>query len=117
MFQPSEWRAVGNVAGNNVAGSVAGDCRFSRCIVGNEIHIEIEFFAGAVELAGARRWQSQVPAGSTIADVRGLLLANFEKLARLAPLSRWAIGTEFVADSFVLHGDTTVVMIPPVSGG
>ncbi len=89
----------------------------SRCTVSNQIQVEVEFFAGAVGLVGARRWQTQLPTGSTIADLRGQLMTNFESLAQLEQLSRWAVGTEFVADGFVLDRDTTVAMIPPVSGG
>ncbi len=87
------------------------------CDVNNQVQIEVELFARAFEISGARQWKTQLPCGSTIADLREKLRTDFQQLAPLERLSRWAVGTEFVTDSFVLNGDMCVAMIPPVSGG
>lgn len=79
--------------------------------------VDIQLFAGAAELAGARRVQLSLPAGSRLELVRRSLASQHPNLANLLELSRWAVGTEFVDDDFTLTEPQVMVLIPPVSGG
>ena len=82
-----------------------------------ELTIEIRLFAGAAELAGCRSITARVPEGARLPQVIDQLLGENPKLERLAELSRWAVGTDFVSPEFEFHDSTSLAMIPPVSGG
>jgi len=54
--------------------------------------------------------------GSSIADLKSKLIAEFPAFSKLAKLS-FAVNEEYQKDDFVLSENKEVVIIPPVSGG
>jgi molybdopterin converting factor small subunit len=82
-----------------------------------DIVLDIRLFAGAAEIVGNRAVQISVPIGTALATVVQALINEYPQLERLARLSRWAVGTEFIANEFEFTAATALAMIPPVSGG
>jgi molybdopterin converting factor small subunit len=81
------------------------------------LKIDVQLFAAAADLAGSRRLQVLLPIGATLLDLRRAVAVQCPPLNVLAENSRWAVGTEFVPDSFAFSVSLSVAMIPPVSGG
>lgn len=79
--------------------------------------LEVRLFAQARDLAGGERVQVDLPAESTVADLRGELAARFPDLSPLAPSLLIAIGVDYAAEQTVLKPEDDVACFPPVSGG
>jgi molybdopterin converting factor subunit 1 len=74
-------------------------------------------FAAARDLAGADSVVVELPAGSTIAELRNNLARRIPALAGLLAKSAIAVNHDFAEDDRVLQPDDEVAVIPPVSGG
>ncbi len=74
-------------------------------------------FAVARQLAGADQVTVDLPAGSTVADLRNCLAMEHPDLAPLLPHVLFASGSEYVGDSKPLADAMELACIPPVSGG
>jgi LSD1 subclass zinc finger protein len=81
------------------------------------LKIEVQLFAAAVDIAGCRRLELSLPVGASLKELRCAIAEQYAPLRLLAENSRWAVGTEFVADNYAFTSSLTVAMIPPVSGG
>ena len=81
------------------------------------MNIEIRLFAAAAELTNTRQLRMQVAPGHSLREIRRRLTELYPVLQGLANVSRWAVDEHFVSDEFILNDDSTVAMIPPVSGG
>jgi len=79
--------------------------------------IEVRLFARAKDLAGADYIRVNVKANATIQDLREALISSVPALASLVPLSAISVGDEFAAESAILTENSSVALIPPVSGG
>jgi molybdopterin synthase sulfur carrier subunit len=79
--------------------------------------ITVKLFAAYQEAYGVSELTLDVPPGTTMAQVRDRLIAEYPELERWRELTRFGINLQFVeADAVVQPGDE-VVLIPPVSGG
>jgi molybdopterin converting factor subunit 1 len=74
-------------------------------------------FAAARDLAGADSVVVELPAGSTIAEVRSNLARRIPSLAGLLAKSAIAVNHDFAEDDRVLQPNDELAVIPPVSGG
>lgn len=79
--------------------------------------IQVRFFAAARDLAGCEQAELEIDPGTTIADLRGRLIALYPALALLLKHSLLAVGQQYATDSTVLADGDEVALIPPVSGG
>ena len=79
--------------------------------------IQVRFFAAARDLAGCEHVELEIESGTTIADLRGRLIAQHPALALLLKHSLLAVGQQYATDQTVLADGDEVAMIPPVSGG
>jgi molybdopterin converting factor subunit 1 len=77
----------------------------------------VRLFAVARELAGSDSISLELPAGSTIGQLRAALAVESPELARVLPGVLFAVGSEYAADSDPIGADSEVACIPPVSGG
>ena len=77
----------------------------------------ILLFAAARDLAGADSIEVELPAGSTIAELRRELASRFPALSGLLAKSAIAVNHDFAEDDRVLRPADEVAVIPPVSGG
>ena len=82
-----------------------------------QITVSVLFFARAAELAQRKSQELVVRSGSRLADVIARVEAEFPALTDLIQYSRWAIGNDFADTETILESDTTIALIPPVSGG
>jgi molybdopterin converting factor subunit 1 len=74
-------------------------------------------FAAARDLAGADAVTVELPAGATVADLRGELARRFPALAGLLARSALAVNHDFAEEDQMLMPDDEIAVIPPVSGG
>ncbi|MEZ6138765.1 MAG: MoaD/ThiS family protein [Pirellulaceae bacterium] len=82
------------------------------------MQLEIQFFAGAAEIVGARSIELTVPDGSCLREAIAKIVAAYPNLDALAARSRWAVANQFVDGNFEFFGRSAkLAMIPPVSGG
>ena len=74
-------------------------------------------FAAARDLAGADTITVQLPAGSTIAELRRDLARRLPAISGLLAKSAIAVNHDFAEDDRVLQPNDELAVIPPVSGG
>jgi molybdopterin converting factor small subunit len=70
----------------------------------------------AKDIVNGREVAIDIPDGSTIADLKSILLQRYPPFSKLKSLS-FAVGDEYREDLYLLSTDKEVVIIPPVSGG
>ncbi|HYM67646.1 MAG TPA: molybdopterin converting factor subunit 1 [Patescibacteria group bacterium] len=80
------------------------------------IAVKARLFARLRELAGVETERLELPAGSTLADVYGLLRSKHAALPEPAAV-RGAVNQEFSDWTSVVGDGDEVAFIPPVSGG
>jgi molybdopterin converting factor small subunit len=79
--------------------------------------VRIKLFAVAKDLAGLDELLVDVPAGATIGQLRQAVGLQFPMLAKVLPHALWAIDAAYADDATELVDDSSVALIPPVSGG
>ncbi|MCA9075481.1 MAG: molybdopterin converting factor subunit 1 [Planctomycetaceae bacterium] len=79
--------------------------------------VSVRLFARARELAGVERLQVDLPAGSTVGDLRQTLGEQTATLRPLVPQLLVAVGTDYATDDMVIPEGSEVACFPPVSGG
>ena len=79
--------------------------------------LSVLYFAAARERAGLSRETLEVPAGTRVAELLGLLSARHPGLAPLLPHLRVAVNQEFSPVDAELPPGAEVALIPPVAGG
>ena len=79
--------------------------------------LQVRLFAAARQWAKASTIELEVPAKSTVAEVRKALMGQVPQLAQFGPQLRLAVNREYAQDSAVICPDADVACIPPVSGG
>ena len=79
--------------------------------------LAVKLFAAARELAGGSEVVVEVPAGASVATLRGALCEAAPALASLAARSMVAVNEEYAQDAKSLAEGDDVALIPPVSGG
>ena len=77
----------------------------------------VRLFARARDLAGLAELSLDLPAGSTVADLRGELARICPPLSSLLPRCVFAVGDEFAGETVVLAEGVEIALLPPVSGG
>ncbi len=79
--------------------------------------VDVRLFAVARDLAGSDLISLELPAGSTVAQLRARLAAEVPALAGVLPHILIAVGSEYVRDDAIIPAGSEVACIPPVSGG
>ena len=79
--------------------------------------VTVLLFASARDAVGASETTVELPAGSTVADLRVALSAAFPKLASVLPTAHIAVDQEYAEPGVVIPARAEVALIPPVSGG
>jgi molybdopterin converting factor subunit 1 len=80
-------------------------------------NITVLFFATLRDRAGTGSIQMEIPANTTVANLRGLLGEKFLSLKALVNHSLVAVNREYVFDEFEIPGKAEVALFPAVSGG
>jgi len=81
------------------------------------VKLQLKLFAVAKQVVGQERLEIELPAGSTVADLRRTLAAGFPALAPYLPGCAFAVNRAYAANHMPLPPDAEVACLPPVSGG
>ncbi len=81
------------------------------------IKISVLFFAGAREIVGQNRLEMELPALTSIAELRGILMVRFPRLESLASRAAFAVNEIFALPDTLLAQNDEVAFLPAVSGG
>jgi molybdopterin converting factor small subunit len=79
--------------------------------------IELLLFAAIRQRLTTTSLQVELPEESTISDLRQVLERRYPELAGILTYSLFAVGPDYVSNTFVLTDQMVVAWIPPVSGG
>jgi len=84
----------------------------------HQVHIHLEYFAGARDLAGIHEEDVVLQSGATLlSDLSRLVSQRHPRLAPLLSRMRFARNSEFTqGDPTLCHGDV-IAVLPPVAGG
>lgn len=77
----------------------------------------VRLFAVARQLAGRETIELDLPADSTIGQLRARLAAEVPELASVLPHVLFAVGSEYARDDETIPEGSQIACIPPVSGG
>ncbi len=78
--------------------------------------IKLIAFGIAKEILQSRQLEIELNSGDTLLSLRQTLVRRYPELAKLKSLS-FAVGVNYQDDTYGLHENDEVVIIPPVSGG
>lgn len=81
------------------------------------IKIYVVFFAGARDIVGQTRLEIEIPAITTVAGLREILMVRFPRLQNLALRAAFAVNEIFVLTDTLLVENDEVAFLPAVSGG
>ena len=81
------------------------------------MRIKALFFASSRDIVGSRMLEVDLPAGSTVADLKNRLVKDYAGLRHISSSLSAAVNADYVDDSTRLEEDDEVALIPPVSGG
>ena len=79
--------------------------------------INVKLFAVARERAGANAIDVELSPPATVRQLRGALVEQYPALRDVVPHVRFAVNSEYAADSTTISPQAEVAIIPPVSGG
>ena len=79
--------------------------------------ITILFHSYFRELAGCSEIREELPAGTTVAQLRPVLYTKFPKLKPLERSTLVAVGVEYQTNDYQLQDGDEVSFFPPVQGG
>jgi molybdopterin converting factor small subunit len=79
--------------------------------------IRIVLHARAAELSGESEVHIRTSLVATVRDLKSAIALQAPKLAGILPSSAIATDTDYLSDSALLADETSLHLIPPVSGG
>ena len=79
--------------------------------------VTLKLFAAYQEACGVSEMHLDLPANTTVAEVRDRLIADHPQLKQWHDLTRFGVNLQFVEPETQLQDGDEVVLIPPVSGG
>ncbi len=84
---------------------------------GSTIKVTVKLFAAYQEACGVSELVLELPAETSVVEVRDRLIADYPQLAQWRDLTRFGVNLQFVESDTALQDGDEVVLIPPVSGG
>ncbi len=79
--------------------------------------IKVLFFATLRDRAKTRALEIQIPAGTTIEQLKGILIKDYPALDGLMEHCLAAINHDYKFDETVIPEQAEIAFFPPVSGG
>jgi molybdopterin converting factor subunit 1 len=79
--------------------------------------LRVKLFAVAKELAGRDELTVEAPRGVTIAGLRQVIESEFPALHEVLPHAMWAVDAAYADEGAELTENSSIALIPPVSGG
>ena len=81
------------------------------------MRVKIFFFATLSEYVGAKTVELEIPAGTTVAKVKELLVKKYPKMASAKKSIMAAVNREYAASEQIIPLEAEIAFFPPVSGG
>ena len=81
------------------------------------MNVRVRLFAVARQLVGADAAELELPAKSTVGDLRAALIARYPRLGNVNRHLVFAVNAEYAGDETRIPEDAEIACIPPVSGG
>ena len=81
------------------------------------MRVKIFLFAILSEYVGAKTVELEVPAGTTVAVVKELLVKKYPKMASVQKSIMTAVNREYAAGDQIIPLNAEIALFPPVSGG
>jgi molybdopterin converting factor subunit 1 len=81
------------------------------------MRVKIFLFAILSEYVGAKTVELEVPAGTTVAMVKELLVKKYPKMASVQKSIMTAVNREYAAGDQIIPLNAEIALFPPVSGG
>ncbi len=82
-----------------------------------QIVVRIKFFAAPREAMGMGEIEQEIPQGSTVEDLIGLLTEKYPVLRAYTRFISVAVNRAYVGMQTELHAGDEVACLPPVGGG
>tara|TARA_Y100000588_G_C14183068_1_gene894594 strand:+ start:846 stop:1091 length:246 start_codon:yes stop_codon:yes gene_type:complete len=79
--------------------------------------ITVLFFASLADAVGIRELSLSHVSGDTVASVRNRLVETYPQIAEFTPTLLYAVNEDYADEDTPVPADTTLALIPPVSGG
>ncbi len=79
--------------------------------------INVKLFAVARERVGSGAIDVELATPATVRALRGALVEQYPALKDVVPHVRFAVNSEYAADSATISPQCEIAIIPPVSGG
>jgi sulfur-carrier protein len=79
--------------------------------------VQVRYFAALREAAGRDVETLQLPAGTTVAQIRALLVERYPALSTLLSRCAVAVNRSYAGGEAVLNDGDELAFIPPVGGG
>jgi molybdopterin converting factor subunit 1 len=79
--------------------------------------VRIKLFAVARERLGRDTLEIELRPGTTIADLKRTVSAEYPTLVGILSHALWAVNAEYATDTTPITPQSEIALIPPVSGG
>jgi molybdopterin converting factor subunit 1 len=79
--------------------------------------VTILLFATLRDLVGEKTFEIELPAATTVADLKARLVKAYPKLSQAQGSMMVAVNREYAGDEQVIPAEAEVAFFPPVSGG
>ncbi|MBA63032.1 MAG: molybdopterin synthase sulfur carrier subunit [Planctomycetaceae bacterium] len=79
--------------------------------------LHIKLFAVAMQKAGTSNLEIECSMPATIADIKHAVLERCPELDQVIPHCRFAVDDQFATDTTIVTEQSSLAIIPPVSGG
>ncbi|RLC61231.1 MAG: hypothetical protein DRI48_10980 [Chloroflexi bacterium] len=86
-------------------------------MVDNRIRVRVRFFAAPREAIGTEEIEREIPTGTTVEELIGLLTEEFPLLRAYTRFLSVAVNRAYVGLQTELHDGDEVACLPPVGGG
>lgn len=81
------------------------------------VRVTVKLFALVREAAGAEELALELPAASTVEDLRRVLAQRLPALSRILPSCVVAVNRRYASEDVELSDGDEAAVVPPVSGG
>ena len=81
------------------------------------MRVRVKLFAVAKELAGHDELGVELPLGATVADLRETIASQQPSLKTVLSHALWAVDAAYADENTKLNENSSIALIPPVSGG